>query len=130
VAKKVLLDTGFLVALVNRRDPDHQRCSEYWKPLRAEVWSVEGILVEASSLLRRSPGGPQRAIALVALAGVKFGAHDAAALRREGELMARYRNVPMDFVDAQLLVTAEEEGIEEILTLDEALALKIRPGQL
>jgi hypothetical protein len=32
--------------------------------------------------------------------------------------MERYSNVPMDLVDAMLVATAEEMGVEEILTLD------------
>jgi predicted nucleic acid-binding protein len=32
--------------------------------------------------------------------------------------MEKYRDVPMDFVDALLVVTAEERGVRDVLTLD------------
>jgi predicted nucleic acid-binding protein len=32
--------------------------------------------------------------------------------------MAKYRDIPMDLLDAMLVVVAEEHGIREVLTLD------------
>lgn len=34
-------------------------------------------------------------------------------------LIDKYRDIPMDWVDALLVVTAEETGINQVLTLDE-----------
>ena len=118
MARRLLLDTGFLVALVNRADPDHERCTNAWRPLRAEILSVEGVLVEAAYLLRRVRGGPQKAIALAVAAGVRMYAPQLCTLGRAAELMTRYQNVPMDFVDALLICVAEEADVREILTLD------------
>jgi len=42
VPRKVLLDTGVVVALVNAADPDHARCREVWGRLRARIFTVEG----------------------------------------------------------------------------------------
>ena len=96
VARKVLLDTGFLVALVNRGDPDHQRCREVWLPLRAEVISVDGVLVEAAYLLRRLKGGPGAAIELAVAARVRLLPSTEKMLNRAIDLMDQYRDVPMD----------------------------------
>ena len=32
--------------------------------------------------------------------------------------MDKYRDVPMDFVDAELVAVAEERGVRDVLTLD------------
>jgi hypothetical protein len=40
------------------------------------------------------------------------------SLSRTAELMEKYKDVPMDFADATLVVLAEETGISEIFTLD------------
>jgi predicted nucleic acid-binding protein len=118
VARSVLLDTGFLVALVNAADPDHASCAAAWDGLRARVVTVEGVLVEAAHMLRRARGGPEAAIGLVGAVDAMLVPLNAVRLERCTALMARYRNVPMDLVDALLVVTAEDNAISEILTLD------------
>jgi predicted nucleic acid-binding protein len=118
VARRVLLDTGFLVALVNASDPDHVKCAAFWNELRAQVVTVEGVLVEASHLLRRARGGSSAALDLVRAVGTTIVPLDAPRLSRAQTLMQRYHDVPMDLVDALLVVAAEDESIHEILTLD------------
>ena len=112
------METGFLVALVNRFDPDHQRCAAVWEPLRGEVLTVEGALVEAAWMLRKVPAGPRTAIELVLAAGVTVVGATEARLRRALSLMERYDNVPMDLVDAQLVALGEESQTRQVLTLD------------
>jgi len=43
---------------------------------------------------------------------------DIAAPYRAAELMARYRDVPMDLADATLVAVAEQDGYRQIFTLD------------
>jgi predicted nucleic acid-binding protein len=118
VARSVLLDTGFLVALVNAADPDHPACADVWNGLRARVVTVEGVLVEAAHMLRRARGGVEAATGLVVAVDATIVPLDSGRLERSMVLMGRYRNVPMDLVDALLVVSAEDNAIAEILTLD------------
>jgi predicted nucleic acid-binding protein len=120
-SRAVLLDTGFLVALVNAADPDHAACARVWDELRARVVTVEGVLVEAAHLLRprrRARGGQEAAMSLVLAVGAAIVPLDAERLARASALMARYHDVPMDLVDALLVTTAEQLAITEVLTLD------------
>ena len=118
MARRVLLDTGVLVALVNRLDPDHERCVGAVASLRARLFTVDGVLVEASHLLRKSRAGQRQAVELVIAAGTELRPTTTARLRRALELMERYRDRRMDLVDALLVVAAEELELSEILTLD------------
>ena len=113
-----MLDTGVVIALVNAADPDHERCTEVWASLRARLYTVEGVLVEAAHLLAGARGGPEAALGLVLDAGVVLVPPTESRLRRAQLLMTKYRDTPMDLVDALLVVTAEEEGVSDILTLD------------
>ena len=115
---KVLLDTGVVVALVNAADPDHTRCRAVWSRLRASIYTIEGVLVEAAHLLSRAPGGSDAALGLVLDAGARLVAPTAARLTRARALMAKYHDTPMDLADALLVVTAEHERIVDVLTLD------------
>jgi predicted nucleic acid-binding protein len=118
VARRVLLDTGFVVALVNAGDPDHDRCVEVWRGLRARLFSVEGVLIECAHLLRRVSGATAAAVHLAYGAGTQFVPASEARIGRAIDLMTKYRAVPMDFVDALLVTVAEEYGVREVLTLD------------
>jgi predicted nucleic acid-binding protein len=118
VARTVILDTGFLIALVNGGDPDHVRCREVWSDLHARILSVEGVLVEAAHMLRRVPGGAEASIGLVTSAEVTFVPLDARCLDRATVLMRRHHDVPMDFVDAALVTIGEMFSVTEVLTLD------------
>ncbi|MGH7820139.1 MAG: type II toxin-antitoxin system VapC family toxin [Candidatus Binatia bacterium] len=118
VGSKVLLDTGVIVALVNAADPDHARCREAWGRLRGRVYTVEGVLVEAAHLLSRAPGGSDAALGLVLDVGATLVAPTHARLTRARALMSKYQDTPMDLVDALLVVTAEQERVVDVLTLD------------
>ena len=118
MAERLLLDTGVIVALVNASDPDHERCKGVWSALMARLYTVEGVLVEASHLLSRARGGPEAAIGLVLDARTVLVAPTEARLLRARTLMGKYHDTPMDLVDALLVVTAEEHNIAGVLTLD------------
>jgi predicted nucleic acid-binding protein len=118
VARRALLDTGFIVALVNASDPDHEKCVKVWRELRARLFSVEGVLVESAHLLRKASGGAAAAVHLVYGAGTELVPASEPSMKRALTLMAKYRDIPMDLLDAMLVVVAEEHGIREVLTLD------------
>lgn len=118
MAELALLDTGFLVALINQADPDHARCAASWKPARWKLVTCEGVLVEAAHLLRRNAIAQQGALNLVRAANAEVAAPSWPRLSRAQELMRKYHDLPMDLVDALLVALAEERGISRVLTLD------------
>ncbi len=113
-----LLDTGFVVALLNASDPDHAACASVWNEWRAPLVTVEGVLVEAAHLLRRARGGTSALLGLVAAARVEIATPTPERYARATVLMAKYHDVPMDLVDALLVALAEERGAHRALTLD------------
>jgi predicted nucleic acid-binding protein len=118
VASKRLLDTGFVVALASADDPDHASCAEVWNELRGQLLSVEGVLVEGAHLLRRDRAGPATLLGLVFGAGTELVPMTEERLKRAIGLMEKYHDVPMDLVDAMLVVVAEEQKVRDVLTLD------------
>jgi predicted nucleic acid-binding protein len=117
--RPLLLDTGFVVALLRADDADHERCVELWRGLRApRLVSVEGVLVESAHFLRRVPGGVAGVAGLVYGAGTELVSTTRARVQRAVALMDKYHDVPMDFVDAQLVTVAEERNVRDVLTLD------------
>lgn len=113
-----LLDTGFLVALINSADPDHAVCAQAWETVGGPLVTTEGVLVETAHLLRKRVGAFDVAWKLVKSVGTHIAAPTRPRFDRSLELMKTYADVPMDLVDALLVALAEETSITHVLTLD------------
>lgn len=116
----ILVDTGFWLALANRRDAHHAaavaRLAEIDEPL-VTTWPV---MTETCHLLLRRVGADSQVSFLASLAA---GAFEVLALEprhapRLRDLMESYRDLPMDLADASLVVAAEELGEGRILSTD------------
>ncbi len=114
-----ILDTGFLVALVNAADADHAACAQVWKEVTGPFLSTEGVLVETAHLLRKHRAGFATAWGLLRSVGTLIAATTNPRVDRAVQLMERYADVPMDLVDGTLVALAEETGVLEVLTLDQ-----------
>ncbi|MFI5337050.1 MAG: type II toxin-antitoxin system VapC family toxin [Opitutales bacterium] len=118
--KAWLLDTGPLIAALNRRDPYHQRCAAALASHTGDLLTTGAVVTEAMHFLGGEPNGAETLAGFLADAqvGIRdcFGADDLQAAAR---LMKKYADTPMDFADATLVLLAEESGCNQILTLDE-----------
>ncbi|MGB0561213.1 MAG: type II toxin-antitoxin system VapC family toxin [Spirulinaceae cyanobacterium] len=117
----ILCDTGVLVTIVDRRQPQHdayrQAITRYGSPLLT-TWAC---LTEAMYLTHRLGGWTmqQQLGQLLLKGGLTVHAIDSAQqIVRLLALMEQYRDRPMDIADATLVLTAEETGYRQILTLD------------
>lgn len=115
----ILLDTGALVALLDRSEKSHGRCAEFFRSFVGHVYTTEPVLTETIYLLGPSAEAQCACIEFILRGGATLVPQSAASLKRAATLMSKYHDVPMDFADATLVVLAEETGIGEILTLDE-----------
>ncbi len=114
----VLIDTGFLVALFDRRERLHASATAWLSGERRALWTVPSVVVEAAHFL---PGRPRVALARAASAGVvHVAAPDAAAYGRVAVLLERYADLDPDWADAELVWLAETAGITSVATLDSA----------
>jgi predicted nucleic acid-binding protein len=116
--KLVLVDTGCIVALLDRSERRHEQCVEALGQLDAPLATCEAVVAESCYLLRGVKGAAEAVLENVAQ-GVFLllyrAAPRASALRA---LLKKYADVPMDFADACLVDMAAELGTGRILTLD------------
>ena len=116
-----LTDTGPLVALINRNDPNHVRCLDAAKALPAgPLITTWPCFTEAMYLLHRAAGhagqaGLWRWRSEGRLALFDLGSEE---IDRMAVLMIKYQDRPMDLADASLVVAAERLGVEKLFTLD------------
>ena len=115
---ELLLDTGALISLLDRSQSRHADCVAFFKRWRGPVVSTEAVLTEATHLLGRVPGGPQACCDFFLDGGAVLVPSSPASLRRCRELIHGYRDLPMDFADATLVVLAEELNTRNVFTTD------------
>lgn len=117
----ILTDTGPIIALINRNDPNHERCLETAKNLPAQpLVSTWPCFTEAMYLLFQAGGYPAQAeLWRWRIAGRLF-LHELNEIEivRMASLMEKYRDRPMDLADASLVVAAERIRTGRIFTLD------------
>jgi len=115
-----LLDTGPLVALLDRSEPDHDRVQSFMARLRGSRLVTTGaVITEAFHFLSDVRDGPASLASFLDASATEVrDAFSAEALAAAVRLMNKYADIPMDFPDATLVWIAEFSGTDRILTLD------------
>ncbi len=116
--KPVLLDTGCIVALLDRSERHHDQCVRVVGELAGPLVTCEAVIAESCYLLRNLHGAPEAVLANVerGVFQVPFRLEGNAAEVRT--LLRKYRKVPMDLADACLVRLAGLLRTGAILTLD------------
>lgn len=114
----VLLDTGVIVALLDRSERSHGRCVEVIETVVAPLITCEAVIAEACYLLRNVHGASDAVLDNVEAGVFEIPFRLVGASRSIRLLMKRYARIPMDFADACLVHLADELGTGRILTLD------------
>ena len=117
----ILTDTGPLVALVNKNDPNHGRSLDATKRLPAEpLVTTWPCFTETMYLVFQAGGYPAQAELWHWRTTGRLSLHDLTGteIDRMVALMDKYKDRPMDLADASLVVAAERLGVQRIFTLD------------
>lgn len=114
----ILVDAGPLVALLSADDQHRRRCLEVMDTLRATLATVWPAVTEAMYLLRARPLAQDGLLRQLEGGSLRLLALDEQDTPRMRELMAKYRDLPMDLADAALVRVAERERISTIFTID------------
>lgn len=118
MAAELLLDTGAFVALVDRDEKLHDDCVAALEKWTGSVVTTEAVLTETLCLVGPSWSAQKACLEFVVRGAFQLVPSSAKSLQRVELMMEKYRNVPMDYADATLVVLAEELETEWVFTLD------------
>lgn len=116
--KRILVDTGPLVAILSRADEYHAVCVDALREMPGPLLTCWPVITETACLLRSSPSAVQHLLRsidgsfleLLPLAGT-----EAVAI---ATLMKRYEDIHPQLADVTLVYLAAREHIDTIFTLD------------
>ena len=114
----VIVDTGSLVALLNRAERAHGWVVQCLADLQPPLITCEAVLAEATYLTRQIPGAR---VALLEMVGEGFLQMGLAVADQHAALLTmvrRYADVPMSLADACLVRLAELHPQSPVMTLD------------
>jgi uncharacterized protein len=116
--RAVLVDTGPIVALLDRSDSEHRPVATALAGLRDPLVTVWPVVVEAMYLLAFSWQAQKALWEILETGAIGLLPLDGGDVPRMKQLMEKYHDRPMDMADAALVCVAEREGIRRVLTLD------------
>lgn len=128
--RNIIIDTGPLVALLNRKDRSHAWVMAQLADIQPPMLTCEAVLAEATYLTSALPGARQ---ALIEMVGANFLTMGLQVQEQHAALLAmvkRYANVPMSLADACLVRLAELHPKSPVFTLDSDFEIYRKNGRL
>ena len=116
--ERLLVDTGFLVALGRARDPLHVAARSYLERCPLGLATVSAVVVETCHFLRLD--ARRALLEWLADGGPAVVEVPPEAYPELSKTMERYKERDIDFADAALVWLAEQTGHRSVLTVDDA----------
>lgn len=117
--RRVLVDTGPIVAILSRRDQYHKVCVEALREMPGPLFTCWPVITEAAWLLRRDSNAAEKLLRSID-AGLfellPMASGDAKAI---ASIMKKYGDIRIQLADAALVHLAARDGLDTIFTLDQ-----------
>jgi hypothetical protein len=117
--KRVLVDTGPLVAIMSRTDQHHETCVQTLHDLSDPLFSCWPVITEAAWLLRGHAGAVRQLLDSISADFLELLPIQSGEAAEIGKLMEKYKNIRPQLADAALVHLAERDGFDVIFTLDQ-----------
>ena len=125
----VLIDAGPLIALFDSSEKHHTVVKAFLKDNFFRYVSTLAVFAEVSHMLDFNQRAQRGFYEWVIYKGVFISDINQNDMPRLLELTDKYADLPMDFADATLVITAEKTGIREIISLDKDFDIYRLPGR-
>ena len=116
--KRVLADTGPIVAILSRRDQHHKVCVEALREMPGPLFTCWPVITEAAWLLRRDANAIQQLLNSIDAGLFEILTLTSADARPISAIMKKYRDIRIQLADAALVHLAARDGVDTVFTLD------------
>ena len=125
----ILIDAGPIIALFDAGDRHHKKACDFLKKTSYRLISTLAVLTEVSHMLDFSKNAQHDFYEWVMCKGIILSDINQNDMPRLLELTEKYADLPMDFADATLVISAEKTGIKKIISLDKDFDIYRLPGK-
>ena len=115
---RLLVDTGFLIALGQRGDPLHEEAKSFLQGYSGKLVTAAPVIVETCYFFASE--GKLQLLEWVRSGGLAVAEVPVSAYPVLAAVMKKYADRNIDFTDATLVWLANETGLRKILTVDRA----------
>ena len=116
--RKIIVDTGPLVAFLNKRDHFHDWAVNQFSILLPPFITCEAVLSEVCFLLRNFPNGQKNVLELVERGLLLLPFDLETEAKSLLKLLDKYKDIPMSLADGCLVRLSEQLSDSVICTLD------------
>ena len=116
--KKIIIDTGPLVAFLNKSDNYHDWALTQFSGLNPPFLTCESVISEVCFLLKNTERGTQNVFKLLERELVQISFNLDSEISMIMKLMNKYSNIPMSLADACLVRMSEQISDSTVCTLD------------
>lgn len=116
--KKVLIDSGPIIALFDASDKYHKKVIDFIKSNRLPLITSIASITEALHLLDFNRNAQLDLLEWVHRGGVEIFNIENSDFGRIKDLIEKYEDLPMDFADSCLVFLAEQLRLDTIATID------------
>ena len=120
MAASALIDTGAILALLDKSDRWHRVCVEAFQQLPLPMLTSDAVLTELFHLVGDNRREMEAAWRFVRSGALLLASIEDSELAQLHSLMSRYWDRPMDFADATLVHLAKRESLSTVFTVDRA----------
>jgi len=123
----LLLDTGPVVAAIDRSDNHHARCAALLESAEGSLLIPTTVIVEVCWLVEERPDIEAAFLEAVATGEFEHVPLTIADIARTAELVRTYADLPLGAVDASVIAVAERLKLTDVATLDRRHFTVVRP---
>ena len=116
--KRVIIDTGPLVAFLNKSDFFHSWALTQFAQLNPPFFTCESVISEVCFLLRNTESGLQSTLSLLERELIQIPFNLDSEISTINNLIKKYKDVPISLADACLVRMSEQISDSTICTLD------------
>lgn len=117
--RRVLADTGPIVAILSRSDQYHRTCVEALRDIPGPLFTCWPVITEAAWLLRRDSNAVQKLLNSIDTGFLELLPLTVSDAKPIASILKKYRNIRIQLADATLLHLAARDGLNTIFTLDQ-----------
>jgi len=129
VVTPILIDAGPLIALFDSSEKHHEPVKAFLRDRQYRLVSSLAVFTEVSHMLDFSVKAQRDFYEWVIFKGLFVSDINQNDMLRIIQITDKYSDLPMDFADATLVITAEKTGIREIISLDKDFDIYRLPGK-